>query len=55
MTGTILLIFLAVIVAFFFTRGRRKLGFSVTSKHWKIAIVVFMLVVLALYANAQGH
>jgi fumarate reductase subunit D len=52
-SGLILLALLAIIVAFFWTRIRRKAGLSVTGRHWIAAIVVFALVVLALYATAQ--
>ena len=55
MTGLILLVFLGVLVAFFFTRGRRKLGLPVTGKHWKTAILVFCLLVIILWANNYGH
>lgn len=55
MSGIILLVFLGVLVAFFFTRGRRKLGFPVTGKHWKTAILVFCIFALILWANNYGH
>jgi hypothetical protein len=55
MSGLILLVFIAVIAAYFFTRGRRKLGLSVNGKHWKTAIVAVVLVVIVMYAASVGH
>ena len=55
MTGLILLVFLAVIVAFGFTRLRGKMKLGVTSKHWTTVIVLFVLVVLIAYAAHSGH
>lgn len=52
-SGLILLALLAIIVAFIWTRIRRRAGLSVTGRHWAAAMVVFALVVLALYATAQ--
>jgi len=52
-SGLILLALLAIIVGFFWTRLRRRAGLSVTGRHWTAAIVVFALVVLAMYAVAQ--
>jgi hypothetical protein len=55
MTGLILLVFIAVIVAFFWTRLRGKMGMNVAGKHWMGAIVVVVLLVLMLYASSQVH
>jgi heme A synthase len=55
MSGLILLVFLAVIVAFGFTRLRGKMKLGVTSKHWTTVIVLFVLVVLIAYAAHSGH
>jgi formate-dependent nitrite reductase membrane component NrfD len=55
MTGLILLLFLAALVAYFVSRGRRKIGLPVTGKHWVTVIVVFVLIVLALYTSQYGH
>jgi hypothetical protein len=52
-SGLILLALLAVLVAFFWTRLRRRAGLSVTGKHWGAAIVVFSIVVLLLWATSQ--
>ena len=55
MTGLILLVFLGVIVAFGWTRLRGKMKLGVSGKHWTGAIIVFVLVVLMLYASHSGH
>jgi fumarate reductase subunit D len=55
MTGLILLVFLGVLVAFGWTRMRGKMKLGVTSKHWTAAIVIFVLVVLMMYAAHSGH
>jgi hypothetical protein len=50
--GAILLVFLAVLVAFGFTRARRRLGLGVTGHHFVVVIVGFCLIVLAMWAAA---
>jgi phosphatidylglycerophosphate synthase len=57
MTGLILLVFIAVIIAYFWTRMRGKMKLNVTGKHWTGAIIVVCLFVLLLWASAQhgGH
>ena len=55
MTGLILLVFLGVIVAFGWTRIRGKMKLGVSGKTWTGVIVVFVLVVLAMYASHNGH
>lgn len=52
-TGLILLAFLAVLVAFFVTRMRRRLGLGVTGKTWAVIIAVFVIAVLGLWASSQ--
>jgi succinate dehydrogenase hydrophobic anchor subunit len=54
-TGVILLLFLAVLVAFFWQKLRKRAGLGVSSKTWMGVIVVFVLVVALLYASSQGH
>jgi hypothetical protein len=51
--GLILLALLAVLVAFFWTRLRRRAGLGVTGRHWAAAIVIFTIVVLALWATSH--
>ncbi len=56
MSGLVLLVLIAVIVAFFWTRIRGKMKLNVTGKHWTGAIIVVMLFVLLLWASSQhGH
>jgi fumarate reductase subunit D len=55
MSGLILLVFLGVIVAFGWTRMRGKMKLNVSGKTWTGAIVVFVLVVLMMYASHSGH
>ena len=55
MTGVILLLFLAILVAFFWQKLRKRAGLGVSSKTWMGAIAVFVLVVALLYASSQGH
>jgi hypothetical protein len=52
-TGLILLGFLAVLVAFFLTRMRRRLGLGVTGRTWAVIIAAFAIVVLGLWASAH--
>ena len=54
MTGLILLFFLAALVAYFVSRGRRRIGLPFAGKHWKTIIVAFVLVVLLLYVYQYG-
>ncbi len=55
MTGVILLFFLAILVAFFWQKMRKRAGLGVSSKTWMGVICVFVLVVALLYANSVGH
>ncbi len=52
-TGLILLAFLGVLVTFFITRMRRRLGLAVTGKTWAVSIAVFAIIVLGLWASSQ--
>ena len=52
-TGLILLGFLAILVAFFLTRMRRRLGLGVTGGTWAVIIAVFAIIVLSLWASSQ--
>jgi hypothetical protein len=54
MTGLILLVFIAAIVAFFYTRMRGKMKLPITGKHWTGVIIVIVLVVLMLWASHKG-
>ncbi len=48
--GLILLVFIAALVAFGWTRLRRRAGMSVTGRHWVTVMAVVILGVLALWA-----
>ncbi len=52
-SGLILLALLAIIVAFLWTRLRRRVGLRVTGRHWTAAMVIFALVVLALWVTSS--
>jgi hypothetical protein len=52
--GAILLVFLAVLVAFGWTRLRRRMGLGVTGHHYVVVIVGFCLIMLAAWA-ASTH
>ncbi len=54
-TGLILLAFLGIIVAFGWTRLRGKMKLSVSGTTWIGAFVVFVVVVLVMYASHGGH
>jgi hypothetical protein len=53
--GVILLIFLAVLVAYFWNKVRKRAGLGVSSKTWTGVIAVFVVLVALLYASSQGH
>jgi hypothetical protein len=55
MTGLILLVFIAAIVAFGWTRLRGKMKLGVSGKHWLGPIVIVVLVVLMLWSVHAGH
>jgi hypothetical protein len=55
MSGVILLFFLAILVAFFWTKVRKRAGLSISSKTWTGVIAGFVVVVALLYASSQGH
>jgi hypothetical protein len=55
MTGLILLVLIAALVAFGYTRLRGKMKLSISGKHWLGPIVFVVIVVLLLWANANGH
>jgi hypothetical protein len=55
MTGLILLVFIAAIVAFGWTRLRGKMKLSVSGKHWLGPIVIVIIVVLMMWSVHTGH
>ncbi|HWG64565.1 MAG TPA: resistance to Congo red protein [Streptosporangiaceae bacterium] len=49
--GLILLVFMALLVAFFWARARRRLGLTtMNGRSWLVLMAVFVLAVLALWA-----
>jgi hypothetical protein len=54
-TGVILLVFLALIVAYVWRKIGGRAGLKVTNRTLMGIIVVFMLVVAMLYATAHGR
>lgn len=55
MPGVILLFFIAILVAFFWNKLRKRTGLGVSSKTWMGAIIVVALVAALMYASSQGH
>ena len=51
--GLILLGFLALLVAVFVVRTRRRLGLPSTGKTWAVIIAVFVIFVLGLWASSR--
>jgi len=54
-TGVILLVFLALLVAWIWRKVGGKAGFKVTNSKLMGVIAVFIVVVALLYATSQGH
>ena len=52
--GIILLVFVALIVAYAVTRTRRRMGLLVTGKTWFVVVACVVIGVLALWAS-QTH
>ena len=53
--GVILLFFIAIVVAFFWNKLRKRAGLGVSSRTWMGAIIVVALVAALLYGFSQGH
>jgi hypothetical protein len=49
-TGLILLVLVAALVTYGYTRIRRRMGMAVTGRQWMIAMAVTILAILALWA-----
>jgi hypothetical protein len=49
--GVILLVMIALIIAYVVTRTRRRMGFLVTPKTWLIVMAAVVVGVLALWAT----
>jgi fumarate reductase subunit D len=55
MTGLILLVFIAALVAYGYTRVRGKMKLGISSKNWIGPIVIVVILVLMLWATHKGH
>jgi hypothetical protein len=55
LTGLILLIFIAALVAYGYTRVRGKMKLGISSKNWIGPIVIVVILVLMLWATHKGH
>jgi hypothetical protein len=53
--GLILLVFIGLLLAFFFTRFRRRIGLSVTGRTWLVIIAAVVLIGLFLWASSTHH
>jgi fumarate reductase subunit D len=53
-SGLILLLLIAVLIAFGYTKLRGKMKLPVAGKHWTGAIIIVVLVVLMLWASHNG-
>jgi fumarate reductase subunit D len=54
-TGLILLVLIGALVAYGWTRLRRKMKMSVSGKHWLGPIVIVVLLGLTLWSARNGH
>lgn len=54
MDGLIVLLLLALIVAWVVGRTRRRAGLGTAGRTYAAAMVIFALIVLLLYATSQG-
>ena len=52
-SGLILLAFIGIIVAFFVTRMRRRMGLGVSGSTWATIIAIFAIVVLGMWVSSQ--
>jgi hypothetical protein len=55
MDGLILLVFIAALVAFGWTRLRGKMKLGVSGKQWLGPIVIVVLVLLMMWSTHNGH
>ena len=55
MSGLILVVLIALIVAYAYTRMRGKMKLSVSGKNWVAPVVVVGLVLLLLWATNAHH
>lgn len=55
MSGLILVVLIALIVAYGYTRLRGKMKLNITSKNWVAPVVIVGLVLLLLWATSAHH
>ena len=55
MDGLILLVFIAALVAFGWTRLRGKMKLGVSGKQWLGPIVIIVVVALLMWSSHTGH
>jgi cbb3-type cytochrome oxidase subunit 3 len=55
LSGLILLVFIGALIAYFYSRGRRKIGMPFAGKHWRTIIVGAVLIGVILYAASIGN
>lgn len=55
MSGIILLVFIALIIAFFWNKLRGRAGLKVSGATWAGVIVVVVLLVLMMFASSHGR
>jgi hypothetical protein len=53
--GVILLVFIGALLAYFFSRGRRRMGLSVNGRMWAYIIAGVVLLGLLLWASSTKH
>ena len=51
-TGLILLVFIGLLLAFFFSRFRRQLGLAAPGRMWVVIVVAVVLIGLFLWASS---
>jgi hypothetical protein len=55
MNGLILLVFIAALAAFGWTRLRGKMKLGVSGKHWLAPVVIVAVVLLLMWSSHTGH
>jgi hypothetical protein len=53
--GVILLFFIAILVAFFWNKFRKRAGLGVSSRTWMGTIITVAIVAALLYGSSLGH
>lgn len=53
--GLILLVFIGLLLAYFLSRGRRRLGMPTAGRTWLVILAAVVLLGLALWASSTHH